>query len=449
MIDLKKMVIIFTLAVTVLFYGLMGRGEVRAEVLSASLKLVAEGGGQEDYFGRSVAVDGDTAVIGSSGDDEKGLNAGAAYVFVRSGGTWVLQQKLVAADGAEADLFGSSVAVAGDTVIVGAPLRDGVGSDAGVVYVFVRSGGVWTQQQVLASGDGSQDDYFGYDVALDGETALISATNASASYVFVRAGGVWSEEAKLVSYNDMGQLSGHSISDVSVSGDTAVIGVSGTLDNSGGAYVFTRAGGTWTQQQRLRGADGFQARDQAFSVSVDGDTAIVGAQLQGNKGAVYVFTRAESLWTEQQTLIASDGGEEDEFGYSVSLSGDVVLVGAIGQDVVEDHSGAVYLFKRSGVVWTEQQKWVAADAGAADNFGQSVSAKGSVMLVGAPNDDREAADLGAAYVFEFGGVEDRDGGGDGGGCATVGVHKARSAGGWGVVCGVVAVGFFVMGFRRR
>ena len=155
-------------------------------------KLLASDGAAGDSFGTYVSVDGDTAVIGARNDDDNGHNSGAVYVFVRNGGVWTEQQKLLASDGVAGDQFGWSVSVDGNTAVIGAPFAEGDGA----AYVFVRNGSVWSEQQKLFASDGLAVD-FGWSVSVDGDTAVIGDDEAhdytGAAYVFVRSGGVWSE----------------------------------------------------------------------------------------------------------------------------------------------------------------------------------------------------------------------------------------------------------------
>jgi hypothetical protein len=392
-----------------------------APVWVQQAQVTASDGAQQDQLGYSVAISGDTAVVGANGADTAGgTNAGAAYVFTRSGGVWTQQQKLTASDGAQGDFFGFSVAISGDTVIVSAHTKDTAGgSDAGAAYVFTRSGGVWTQQQKLTASDGAQGDLFGFSVAISGDTAIVGAvhhdlgiiTDAGAAYVFTRVGGVWNQQQKLTaSDGQLDSLFGHS---VAINGDTAVVGaylqgVAGIGTNAGAAYVFTRSGGVWTQQQRLFASDGGPADNFGSSVAISGDTAVVGAinadTAGGSRaGAAYVFTRSGGVWTQQQKLTASDGTANQLFGYSVGISGDTVIVGAYrdGTTAVPD-VGAAYVFTRGGGTWTEQQKIVASDGTLGDAFGFSVAISGTTAISGAfANDTAAGVNAGSAYFFNL------------------------------------------------
>jgi hypothetical protein len=319
-------------------------------------KLVASDGASGDSFGYSVAVDGDTAVIGAVHDDDNGLDSGAAYVFSRIDGIWRQQAKLTASDGAAYDYFGVSVAVDGDTAVIGAYYDDDNGYNSGAVYVFIRSGDSWVRQAKLTASDGAGWDYFGVSVAVDGDTAVIGAhydddngTDSGSAYVFGRSDGAWAQQTKLTAPDwAAGSYFGYS---VAVDGDTAVIGAYGDYDNgtnSGAAYVFGRSDGAWAQQTRLTAADGVEFHYFGRSVAVNGDTAIIGAlgdSDNGSKsGAAYVFSRSGSTWVQQAKLTASDGAANDWFGVSVAVDGDTAVIGALYDDDNGSDSGSAYVF---------------------------------------------------------------------------------------------------------
>ena len=323
-------------------------------------KLVATDGASSDYFGYSVAIDGDTAVIGAYGDDDKGNASGSAYVFTRDvSGTWTQQAKLLAADGAVDDAFGVSIAIDGNTAVIGAPQDKDKGIYSGSVYVYTRDvSGAWTQQAKLLANDGAAYDRFGYSV--------------------------------------------------SISSDTVLIGACGDDGYSGSTYVFTRdVGGTWTQQAKLLAADGAPGDYFGYSVAISGDTALIGADRDDSKGklsgSAYVFTRdIGGTWTQQAKLFAADGAPYDLFSYSVAISGDTVLIGAYGDDDKGNASGSAYVFTRdvSGT-WTQQAKLLAADGAANDGFGYSVAISGDTVLIGAYGDDDKGSDSGSVYVFSL------------------------------------------------
>jgi uncharacterized repeat protein (TIGR01451 family) len=374
-------------------------------------KLTASDGAPGDGFGVSVSVSGDTVVVGAYCDDTPGgTDAGSAYVFVRSGTNWTEQQKLTASDGAPGDGFGVSVSVSGDAVVVGAAADDTPGgTDAGSAYVFARSGTTWMQQQKLMASDGATGDGFGYCVGLSGDTVVAGAPlddgNAGSAYVFVRSGTDWTQQRRLTASDRApGDVFGVS---VSVSEDTAVVGA--RLDdttaavNAGSAYVFVRSGTNWTQQQKLTASDAAASDNFGNSVSACGDTVVVGAYL-GDSGAgpdtgsAYVFVRLGTTWTQQQKLSAADGSGGDSFGVAVSVSGEMAIVGASHHYVRGTNAGSAYVFVRSGTTWTEQQRLTASDSVAGDAFGSSVSVSGDTLVVGAPEDETGQG-RGSAYVF--------------------------------------------------
>ena len=357
-------------------------------------------GGAGDQLGRSVALAGTTAVVGApyvdSGTNKK---AGAAYVFDLNGAAWTLRQKLTAPDAGAHDFFGDSVAIHGDTLVVGAYSHSSGASDTGAAYVFTRKGTSWTLQQKLTDAVPIKHTRIGRWVALDGDTALISG---SSPRVFVRAGTSWTLQQKLTA-SDGGSINGS----VALDGNTAVVGASfakiGVMSSAGAAYVFVRSGTTWTQQQKLTAADADTHDRFGESVSLDGDTVVVGAVHDNDggsdSGSAYVFVRAGSNWIQRQKLTASDAAADDNFGHAVSLDGDAVVVGAKGDDDSGSNSGSAYVFTRSGSSWTQQQKITASDAGPGDYLGWAVALDGDTVAAGACLDNIGASGSGAAYIF--------------------------------------------------
>jgi len=371
-------------------------------------KLVAGDGAAYDQFGFTVSLSGDTALVGAHRDDDNGSDSGSAYVFVRQGTSWTQEAKLLAGDGAADDWFGVSVSLSGDTALVGAYGDDDNGSASGSAYVFARSGTSWTQEAKLLAGDGAAGDEFGRSVSLNGDTALVGAygdddtgSASGSAYVFARSGTSWTQEAKLLAGDGAaGDEFGRS---VSLSGDTALVGAYLDDDNgndSGSAYVFVRSGTSWTQEAKLLPSDGAAGDWFGHSVSVSGEAALVGAyQDDDNSGSAYVFARSGTSWTQEAKLLPGDGPATDLFGYSVSVSGDMALVGAFDDDDNGTNSGSAYVFARSGTSWTQEAKLLAGDGAAYDMFGHSVSLSGDTALVGAFNDYDNGNSSGSAYVF--------------------------------------------------
>lgn len=381
-------------------------------------QLTAGDGAASDNFGVSVSLDGDTALVGSYADDVgANVNQGSVYVFTRVGGVWTQQARLIAVDGAADDLFGFSVALSGDTALVGAYRHNvGANADQGSAYVFKRVGTAWTQQQQLTAADGAAGDFFGDSVALSGNTALVGAdghdiganVNQGAAYVFGRTGGIWTAQQKLTA-GDGADGDNFGVS-VALRGDTALVGADaddvGANASQGSAYVFSRVGGVWNESAQLISGDGAPFDLFGVSVALSGNTALVGAagdDLGANvdQGSAYVFTESGGAWAEQAKLTAIDGAASDFFGISVALRGNKALVGAAFYDLgAKANQGSAYVFRRVNGVWTYRRQLTAANGAAFDNFGTSVALGPRTSLVGANRHDVGAnADQGAAYLF--------------------------------------------------
>jgi len=317
-------------------------------------KLLASDGKPNNLFGWSVSLDNDTALIGAYWTDDNGTHSGSVYVFTRTNSTWAQQAKLHAADTTTMDYFGYSVSLSGNTAIISAPLDDDNGDASGSAYVFTRSGSIWTKQAKLRAADGAIGDNFGIRVFLAGDTVLIGASAdddvRGSAYVFTRSGTTWSQQAKLISSD--GQSDDFFGWFVSLFGDTALVGAPGDSDDgdsSGSAYVFTRTGTTWVQQAKLVASDGSPWDYFGYAVSLVNDTAIVTAPPDDDtgvdSGSAYVFTRQGEIWTQQAKLIALDGQEGDTFGWwSVSLNGNSALVSSSRDDDNGLDSGSAYVF---------------------------------------------------------------------------------------------------------
>jgi len=315
-------------------------------------------------------------------------------------------EKLIASDAKEGDELGWSVKISGDIALVGAPLKDNEcppdplssmleDCNTGSIYVFEKNGNTWKEQAILTATNVSAG--FGWSVGISGDTIIggaqfedIAGTLSGSAYVFTRSGSTWTEEAKLTASDvAAGDEFGRT---VSISGDTVIVGAFRDDDagtDSGSAYVFTRSGNIWTEEAKLTASDAAAGDEFGRTVSISGDTVIVGASSNADagtdSGSAYVFTRSGNIWTEEAKLTASDADAGDYFGYSVSISGDTAIIGANRYDNVGFHSGAAYVFTRSGNTWTEGAKLTASDAGQNHFFGYSVSISGDKAIVGAPS----------------------------------------------------------------
>jgi hypothetical protein len=478
----------------------VGRGSAYAK---------ASNTGATDYFGFAVALssDGSTLAIGAyqeassatgvGGDqtNDAMTDAGAVYVFTRAGSAWSQQAYVKASNTGESNAFGYAVALSSDgsTLAVGAPGEasgaTGVNGDqtshseydAGAVYIFVRGGSTWSQQAYIKASNTASWAGFGIAVSLsadgstlavgastegswstgiDGDQANNIASRTGAVYVFTRAGTDWSQAAFVKASNTGAQDRFGSTVALSPDGSTLAVGATYEASNAtgvggeqtndaapyaGAVYVFTRAGGVWSQQAYIK-ASNTSTRDMfgcAVALSSDGSTLAVGAGFEASNavgvggdqanddapsaGAVYVFTRAGGVWSQEAYLKASNTGAGDMFGAAVALSSDgsTLAIGAafeastatgIGGEQVSDaapSAGAVYLFTRAGSTWSQEAYLKASTTDVDDRFGTAValSADGSALAVGAyiedssatgiggDQADNSATDSGAVYVY--------------------------------------------------
>ena len=295
-------------------------------------------------FGGSVALSGDAAVVG--GTYAFGPNERAAYVFRRLNGVWTEEAKLTTSLGDPDDSFGTAVAISGDTVLVGAPRT---ASFSGVVYVFARSGVGWAEQQTLIPAVSVLSDEFGWSLALDGETAVIGAPHrTAAAHVFVQRAGIWVEETKLTASDNAGRLGGFGFS-VALNGETILVGAprsgSAYVGAQSTAYVFTRGVSGWQESAKLT-ADVGEAMF-GLRVALDGETAVLGVPQRGccNQGSAIVFRKGGAAWTAIADLVAARPRNGDELGGAVAVTGHQVFAGAMYHDVGTDQNqGAAYVF---------------------------------------------------------------------------------------------------------
>jgi hypothetical protein len=411
---------------------------IRVDPLVQQAKLTASDGQEFDELGASVAISGPTIVVGAPiATVGSNFEQGAAYVFVRGGPTWASATqvaKLTASDGASSDNFGDSVAIAGNTVVVGAHDATVAGNfDHGAVYVFVRPGSTWTdatQTAKLTTSVGSSFEGLGASVAISGDTVVAGAPGATgatgnldqgAAEVFVKPASGWkdgSETATLTasdgqSLDTLGQS-------VAIDGNTIVAGapappVTGT-PHHGGAYVFVEPRSGWadaTQTAKLTASDGETGDNFGSAIAISGSTIVVGAPdanilpVGFTQGAAYVFAEPRSGWadaTQTAKLLASDGATTDQLGVSVAISGDTVVAGADLATVGANFGqGAAYVFVEPGSGWadgTQTAKLTASDGAAGNTFGTSVAISGGTVVATAPFASVNGNLFqGAAYVF--------------------------------------------------
>ena len=375
-------------------------------------KLIASDGGEEDYFGTSVSVYEDVAIVGAREYDSviDGPDGdGKAYVFGWDGTTWNEEQILTASDGDEGDGFGGSVLVVGGVAFIGAFLAGETEGENGAVYVFRRDESTWNEVQKLVASDGQRYDAFGSNVTISGDFLFITASGwddfpveVGSVYVFRWNGSTWNEEQLLTASGSEGGVSfGTS---VSAHQDIALIGDATDAGFRGSAYVFRRNGSTWNQEHRITASDGSEYDIFGQAVAVHGDIAFIGAPWDDDNcessGSVYVFRWDGSTWSEEQKLTASDGGENDNFGRAVAVRGDTALVGAPAHESNGMRfSGSVYVFRWDGSTWYEEQKLTASDGDEFDSFGGDIDFDGDIAFVGAIGDDDNGDASGSVYVY--------------------------------------------------
>lgn len=389
--------------------------------LTFETKILASDAAANDEFGQSVAVDGDTVVVGARFDGDAGNWSGSVYVFGWSGTDWIEEVKLTADDAAGGDLFGHSVAISGDTIVIGALEDDDFGVNSGSAYVFVRSGGIWEQQAKLTAADAAAGDLFGSSVSISGDSAVVGARfdddvgeNSGSAYIYLRTGDSWGQQQKVIA--DDGAAFDNFGDSVSIDADTVVIG-SIEDDNvevdAGSAYVFVRSEGVWTQQDKLIADDAFVSDRFGISVSISGDSAVIGSWKNDgagpNSGAAYVFVRSDDTWMQEEKLTATDATGGEEFGVSVSISGNRALIGSWKDGDSGPDSGSAYLFVRTDSEWAQTTKLTATDAFADDEFGFPVALDNDTIIIGARQNDDGGDNAGSAYIYDPANDCNRDG----------------------------------------
>ncbi len=390
-------------------------------------KITAFDGASGDSFSASVAISGDTVLIGAPGDDDQGSGAGAAYRFSRNQGgpdNWGEEGKLPVTSLEAGDTFGSFVAIDINTLLVGSPGDDDGGSGAGALYAFQQRGNTWDETQKLLSSTPVDFDRFGASLDLSADTLVVGAPrddeagiDAGAAFIYTRnQGGAenWGEVLKLTA--DDGAADDRFGFSVAISGDFLVIGApfaSPLGNNSGAAYVFHRNQGgaeNWGQVIKLLPSDGMEGDQFGKAVAISGETIVVGAPTNDNVvlnvGSAYIFQRnlgGENNWGEVKQITAAGMTEDDWFGHSVAIAGDTILVGVPNDDDLGQDAGALYVYARDqgGIEsWGEVTKKTAADGAANDRFGWSVGIDGDNAVAGAVYDDGVGTDSGSAYVFK-------------------------------------------------
>ncbi len=369
-------------SIIVLFFSII----MQAQPTHEFQKILASDGQADDMFGNALSIQGNIAVFGTPQDDDINNNAGAAYIYQRSGASWNFIQKLTFAGSEAADMFGEAVDIDGDYIVVAAYQATGAGSNTGAVYVYKKNGSSWNFQTKIYAGDGESADNFGKSVAISGDYIVVGADNedygSGSAYVFHRSGDTWSQVAKLEGSDEAMDYFGHS---VDIDGDYIVIGAwqSNALgSNTGSAYVFHNNGGVWEFETQLIADDAAVDDALGYSVAISGNHIVAGAHgVDLSTGAAYVFYNNDGTWEQQAKLTENNGSHEDYFGKNVSVSGDYILVAAERYDETKSEEGAVYLFIRDGTNWVRTSQFSASDANDTGLFGYCTAIDGDYVFV--------------------------------------------------------------------
>lgn len=354
------------------------------------VKIFSNDGEDDEEFGHSVSISGNYAIIGAFRDDDNGNESGSAYIFKRTGSNWSQMTKLLPTDGSSGDEFGYSVAIDGDYAIIGA-------HEKGAAYIFKRNINNWVQQSKLVPIDGVYS--FGYSVAIRGEFAIVGAKERDSAYIFKRVGNNWVQQAKLEP--DNGEcFFGYS---VAIDGDYIIVGAPEDDENgdeSGSAYIFQKINNTWIEQLKLFPDDAAVNDEFGISVDIKGDYVIIGAHKDNSQsGSAYIFKRCLNSWIQQVKLYSNDSASGDYFGNSVSISNKYVIIGAV-EDSNGNSIGSAYLFQKNGNNWFQKTKLLPASNDNGSDFGKSVFIDNENAIIGAPYFQNNSGDwTGLSYII--------------------------------------------------
>lgn len=401
-----KIKILFIVPIVILlFCACFVSGATDSPIVS---ELLATNGNINDGFGSSVSLYGETLVVGAPGVDEQGVNSGAVYVFTRNGNSWQQQAVLNSNNGTAGDGFGASVSISGETIVVGAPGDDEKGKDSGAAYVFVRSGNSWPQEAKIIAEDGAAGDAFGFDVAIDGDIVVVGAPfddNKGAAYTFLRSGKAWEQQSKILAHG-AGVAGDRFGCSVAIAYDKIIVGADGDDNNTideGSAFVYYPYGSGWRIWQKLVAGDPSEGDRFGWSVAVGLNKALVGVNrtqpaVGVRSGAAYVFTPGfRGYWYEENRFQGDNVGTDDGFGYDVAIYDNFYLIGAPRETDNHITSGAVYLFSRSEEPpWPLHAKYIPPDASNIDLFGFSTIIFGDTVVAGVPGRGN-----GTAYSYTF------------------------------------------------
>lgn len=402
-------------------YGDTDIGQVTVFDGAAPVQTLDRGDGiADDLGGYSVSVSGDTVLYGAPGENLADIGGvGAVYVRVRESSGWIVQQRIVPSTVSAGMFFGSASAIAGDRALISAELARVGGQNRGVVYHYLRSNGSFALLNEIVAADGASGDRFGFAMALAGDTLVVGApganvadvADAGAAYVFVRSGNTWAQQAKLTAGSLVTSTPNFGTS-VAIDGDTILVSspLGGTQDQ-GLVFVFVRSGGTWTQQATLSGFDSANGDLFGQAVALRGNLAVIGSPgddigAAANRGSIRLFFRSGTDWTETAQRTNPGGAAGDQFGRAIAMTADAVVVTANAADPPGDpDAGIAYAYARTASTLAANPTLLSDTFNrAGDFFGYAVAADGFRAVVGAPLQDAFGSmnnpDHGAAYVFD-------------------------------------------------
>jgi hypothetical protein len=303
-----------------------------------------------DNFGFSVSISDDVIVVGAPWNKQNEISTGAAYIFTLVGDDWVQQTKLVAFDGEEEDYFGSSVEIFGDYIVIGAPWHNHNDVYSGAAYVYKRDGSDWTFQTKLVASDAQAYDLFGSSVSINGDYIVIGARGSQGSaYIFTLQGSTWVEQEKLI--DEQGQSGDNFGCSVSIDNEFVVIGAKGVNNARGSAYIYKLTDLTWEKHIQLNISDGVAGDTFGFSVDIFGEYILIGAPgCYSDRGSAYIFRWYGSTWELENIVGGSDTASDDMFGSSVCIKNDIAVIGAPFHLIDETQTGSCYIFQRKDTI---------------------------------------------------------------------------------------------------
>ncbi|MCH7702699.1 MAG: FG-GAP repeat protein [Planctomycetes bacterium] len=356
--------------------------------------LIASDSEAGDQFGSHIEIVGDLAVVAAPHDDDAGFKTGALYVYVRSGIEWVEQAKIVPKGVADSGGFGTSLAISGERIIVGANSDDGpAGVDQGSAFIFRHEKDTWVQEARLLADDAEHSDRFGV-VDMDGDTIAIGAPYAhgvgidsGAVYIYRLQADKWILEQKIFSLEPLSANFGAA---VALQGDRLLVGAPETDDAAGAVYVFRRNGKQWNEVAKLTAPEGQEDDEFGTRVVMDGNLALISARYDNlgdgyGEGSAHIFRRQGPAWLHEAMLVGGDTVPGDSFGYSVSLQGEMAAIGMYNNDG-HPLGGATYVFKKVAKNWEQIAKLTPENAEEGDRFGWSVGVDGGFVWGGSTID---------------------------------------------------------------